>query len=92
MVGSPSASTVEREVRMKKSPEAVLEVDIEGRGLLAPMTVVLDDSVADENDPRRVALREWLDLHPSPTGPDLARAGLVAPHLPRPWGLDADVD
>ncbi len=77
---------------MKKSPEAVLEDDVEGRGLLAPMTVVLDDSVANEDDPRRLALRTWLKDHPSPSGRDLARAGLVAPHLPRPWGLDADVD
>jgi alkylation response protein AidB-like acyl-CoA dehydrogenase len=77
---------------MKKSPEALLEDDVEGRGLLAPMTVVLDDSVADEDDPRRIALREWLDAHPNPTGADLAHAGLVAPHLPKPWGLDADVD
>jgi alkylation response protein AidB-like acyl-CoA dehydrogenase len=77
---------------MKKSPEALLEVDVEGRGLLAPMTVVLDDSVADEDDPRRIALRDWLDAHPNPTGADLAHAGLVAPHLPKPWGLDADVD
>ena len=27
---------------------------------------------------------------PSPTGRQLAEAGYVAPHWPRPWGLDAD--
>ncbi|NBO34232.1 MAG: acyl-CoA dehydrogenase, partial [Actinobacteria bacterium] len=27
--------------------------------------------------------------HPRPTGEQLARRGLVAPHWPRPWGLDA---
>jgi 3-oxochol-4-en-24-oyl-CoA dehydrogenase len=42
------------------------------------------------DDPRRVAVREWLIAHPSPSGRDLADAGLVAPHWPRPWGLDAD--
>lgn len=31
----------------------------------------------------------WLDDHPSPDGPTLAAAGLVAPHWPRPWGLGA---
>ena len=28
--------------------------------------------------------------HPSPSGRELAEAGYVAPHWPRPWGLDAD--
>ena len=28
--------------------------------------------------------------HPRPTGRQLAEAGLVAPHWPKPWGLDAD--
>lgn len=32
----------------------------------------------------------WLADHPRPTGEELARAGLVAPHWPRPWGLGAD--
>jgi alkylation response protein AidB-like acyl-CoA dehydrogenase len=74
---------------MNVSPKAVL--DDEGRGLLAPMTVVIDDDVAGDDDPRRVALREWLTEHPNPSGAELASAGLVAPHLPTPWGLDADV-
>src|SRR6202451_1729909 len=77
---------------MKKSPEAVLEVEKEGRGLLAPMTVAIDDDGLDEDDPRRLAIREWLSLHPNPTAPQLAEAGLVAPHLPKPWGLGADAD
>jgi alkylation response protein AidB-like acyl-CoA dehydrogenase len=77
---------------MKKSPEAVLELEEEGRGLLAPMTVSIDDEGFDENDPRRVAIREWLSSHPSPTPVQLAEAGLVAPHLPRPWGLGADAN
>src|SRR5690606_5129886 len=40
--------------------------------------------------PRRLGIRGWLAEHPSPTGRELAEAGLVAPHWPRPWGLDAD--
>ena len=42
------------------------------------------------DDPRRIELRAWLDANPNPSGRQLAEAGLVAPHLPRPWGLDAD--
>ncbi|MCB1000659.1 MAG: acyl-CoA dehydrogenase family protein [Ilumatobacteraceae bacterium] len=42
------------------------------------------------DDPRRSAVREWLAEHPSPSGRELAEAGLVAPHWPRPWGIDAD--
>jgi alkylation response protein AidB-like acyl-CoA dehydrogenase len=76
---------------MKKSPETVLEYEEEGRGLLAPMTVAIDED-GDEDDPRRLAIREWLSAHPNPTGPQLAEAGLVAPHLPAPWGLGADAD
>ena len=72
-----------------KEPEAVLEHDEEARGLLAPMTVSIDDDL-NENDPRRGAIREWLSSHPNPTPVQLAEAGLVAPHLPRPWGLGAD--
>ncbi len=74
-----------------KSPEAFADLDGEGRGLLAPMTVVISDDV-DTDDARRVALRQWIAEHPHPTGRVLAQAGLVAPHLPRPWGLDADPD
>jgi 3-oxochol-4-en-24-oyl-CoA dehydrogenase len=77
---------------MKKSPEALLEHEEEGRGLLAPMTVSIDDDGHDENDPRRVAIRQWLSEHPDPTPVQLAEAGLVAPHLPRPWGLGADAN
>ena len=43
-----------------------------------------------EDDPRRIEVRAWIADHPSPTGRELAEAGLVAPHWPRPWGLDAD--
>ena len=43
-----------------------------------------------EDDPRRVEVRDWLAAHPQPTGRQMAEAGFVAPHWPRPWGLDAD--
>jgi alkylation response protein AidB-like acyl-CoA dehydrogenase len=43
-----------------------------------------------EDDPRRVAVRRWLAEHPRPSGRELARAGLVAPHWPEPWGRGAD--
>jgi alkylation response protein AidB-like acyl-CoA dehydrogenase len=43
-----------------------------------------------DDDQRRVEVRRWLAEHPRPTGRELAEAGYVAPHWPRPWGLDAD--
>ena len=43
-----------------------------------------------EDDPRRLEVRAWIADHPSPSGRELAEAGLVAPHWPAPWGLDAD--
>jgi len=46
--------------------------------------------VAQEDDPRRLEVRKWLSDHPHPSGRDLAEAGYVAPHWPRPWGLEAD--
>ncbi|MHB2029710.1 MAG: acyl-CoA dehydrogenase family protein [Acidimicrobiales bacterium] len=63
----------------------------QGRGLLAPMTVPLDSEV-DELDPRRDALRQWLREHPNPTGEELAKAKLVAPSWPEPWGTNASVE
>ncbi len=50
----------------------------------------MDFELPPDDDPRRVAVREWLTAHPSPSGRELAEAGYVAPHWPRPWGLDAD--
>jgi alkylation response protein AidB-like acyl-CoA dehydrogenase len=50
----------------------------------------VDFELPPDDDPRRTAVREWLAGHPSPSGRDLAEAGLVAPHWPRPWGLGAD--
>ena len=56
----------------------------------APTLAVVDFALPGGNDPRRVAFRDWLSEHPSVTGRDLAEAGFVAPHWPRPWGLGAD--
>jgi 3-oxochol-4-en-24-oyl-CoA dehydrogenase len=50
----------------------------------------MDFELPADDDPRRAEVRTWLQANPSPTGRQLAEAGLVAPHWPRPWGLDAD--
>jgi alkylation response protein AidB-like acyl-CoA dehydrogenase len=54
------------------------------------MLWAVDFELPPDDDPRRVELRAWLADHPSPSGRELAEAGLVAAHWPRPWGLDAD--
>jgi alkylation response protein AidB-like acyl-CoA dehydrogenase len=50
----------------------------------------MDLALPGADDPRRRAVRAWLDAHPSPTGRQLAEAGYVAPHWPEPWGRSAD--
>ena len=50
----------------------------------------MDFDLPADDDPRRLAVRAWLAEHPQPSGADLAGAGYVVPHWPRPWGLDAD--
>ena len=50
----------------------------------------MDFELPGQDDPRRIDVRQWLAANPSPTGRQLAEAGYVAPHWPRPWGLDAD--
>ncbi|HEX7169007.1 MAG TPA: acyl-CoA dehydrogenase family protein [Acidimicrobiales bacterium] len=50
----------------------------------------MDFDLPADDDPRRKDVRAWLEEHPSPTGRALAEAGYVAPHWPRPWGLEAD--
>ena len=67
------------------------EVRDEGRGLLAPVTTSQEVPV-DDLDPRREELRRWLGDHPTPSGRDLAEAGLVAPSWPEPWGRNASVE
>jgi alkylation response protein AidB-like acyl-CoA dehydrogenase len=50
----------------------------------------MDMELPADDDPRRVEVRAWLEAHPRPSGRQLAEAGYVAPHWPRPWGLEAD--
>ena len=50
----------------------------------------MDFELPPEDDPRRMAVRSWLEEHPRPSGAALAEAGYVVPHWPAPWGLDAD--
>jgi alkylation response protein AidB-like acyl-CoA dehydrogenase len=50
----------------------------------------VDFDLPGPDDPRRREVRDWLDANPHPTGRQLADAGYVAPHWPKPWGLDAD--
>ena len=54
------------------------------------LTSGMDIDLPPESDPRRAEIRGWLAEHPEPTGRQLAEAGYVVPHWPRPWGLDAD--
>jgi len=50
----------------------------------------MDFQLPADDDPRRLAVREWLAANPNPSGRALAEAGYVAPHWPSPWGLGAD--
>jgi len=50
----------------------------------------VDFDLPPDDDPRRLEVRRWLAEHPNPTGRQLAEAGYVAPHWPKPYGLDAD--
>ena len=50
----------------------------------------MDFDLPAEDDPRRADVRQWLTDHPHPTNRQLADAGYVAPHWPKPWGLEAD--
>jgi len=40
--------------------------------------------------PMRAVVQEWIAEHPDPSHEDLAQAGYVAPHWPKPYGIDAD--
>ena len=42
-----------------------------------------------EDDPRRQEIRAWLAENPEPSPAQLRDRGLIVPHWPEPWGLDA---
>ena len=50
----------------------------------------MDFDLPSDDDPRRLAVREWIAANPTATGRPVAEAGYVVPHWPPPWGLDAD--
>lgn len=50
----------------------------------------VDFDMPADDDPRRVAVRDWLAAHPDPSNADLHAAGYIVPHWPVPFGLDAD--
>ncbi|MCB0965760.1 MAG: acyl-CoA dehydrogenase family protein [Ilumatobacter sp.] len=50
----------------------------------------MDFDMPSQDDPRRLAVREWLAAHPNPTNEQLHAAGYIVPHWPQPYGLDAD--
>ena len=50
----------------------------------------MDFELPGDGDRRRREVRGWLAAHQQPTARQLAEAGLVAPHWPRPYGLAAD--
>ncbi len=50
----------------------------------------MDFDFPPDDDPRRLAVRQWRERNPEPTQQQLADAGFVVPHWPEPWGLNAD--
>ena len=50
----------------------------------------MDFELPADDDPRRIAVRQWLAEHPEPSGRTLAEAGYVVPHWPKPFGIEAD--
>ncbi len=50
----------------------------------------MDFDFPGPNDSRRHDVRGWLAANPNPSGREIAEAGYVVPHWPRPYGLSAD--
>jgi alkylation response protein AidB-like acyl-CoA dehydrogenase len=50
----------------------------------------MDELLPGPDDPRRLAVRQWIAEHPAPTNRELAESGYVAPHWPAPYGMGAD--
>ncbi|MEE2769319.1 MAG: acyl-CoA dehydrogenase family protein [Actinomycetota bacterium] len=52
--------------------------------------LTVDFDFPPDDDPRRLAVRTWLNAHPNPSATELHGAGYVVPHWPAPYGIDAD--
>ncbi|HEX7775172.1 MAG TPA: acyl-CoA dehydrogenase family protein [Parvibaculum sp.] len=52
----------------------------------------MDFDLPPDNDPRRLEVRAWFEARPKPSYRQMAEAGYVVPHWPRPWGLAADAE
>ena len=50
----------------------------------------MDFDMPTDDDPRRLQIRAWLADHPNPSNAELHEGGLIVPHWPAPYGLDAD--
>ena len=50
----------------------------------------MDFELPGEDHPQRKAVRAWFEANPEPSSRDLAEAGYVVPHWPKPWGLAAE--
>lgn len=50
----------------------------------------MDFNLPSDDDPRRLALREWLEQHAPCSYRQLHERGFAVPHWPRPWGIGAD--
>lgn len=50
----------------------------------------MDELLPGPDDPRWLAVRQWIADHPAPTNRELAESGYVAPHWPAPYGMGAD--
>ncbi|MFT5201252.1 MAG: alkylation response protein AidB-like acyl-CoA dehydrogenase [Candidatus Aldehydirespiratoraceae bacterium] len=68
--------------------ECVSTMIVRHRGAMASTGSMIE--LPGEDDPRRQELRDWFAEHPSPTPAQLRDRGLVVPHWPEPWGLDAE--
>jgi alkylation response protein AidB-like acyl-CoA dehydrogenase len=49
----------------------------------------MDFDLPADDHPTRLAVREWIAANPNPTGREMAEAGYVVPHWPKPYGLEA---
>jgi alkylation response protein AidB-like acyl-CoA dehydrogenase len=50
----------------------------------------MDELLPGADDPRRQAVRAWIEQHPRPSAREIAESGYVAPHWPEPYGIGAD--